>query len=310
VKMKKDSKIYVAGHRGLVGSAVVRKLESDGYFNILKKTREELDLTDQYKVRKFFNEEKPKFVFLAAAKVGGIGANSRFQADFLRENILIQTNIIDSAYRNNCNKLLFLGSSCIYPKFSEQPIKESSLMSGLLEPTNSAYAIAKIAGIEMCQKYNEQYGFNAISLMPTNLYGINDNFDIDSGHVLPALISKFIFAKKNNLDSVKCWGTGSPYREFLFVDDLADAAVWAMNNYNDSAILNVGTGKDITIKELSETIKNLVGFDGSIIWDSSQPDGTPRKLLDVSRINGFGWKYKTELIEGIKKTIEWYNKYN
>jgi GDP-L-fucose synthase len=183
-------------------------------------------------------------------------------------------------------------------------------MSGLLEPTNSAYAIAKIAGIEMCQKYNEQYGFNAISLMPTNLYGINDNFDIDSGHVLPALISKFIFAKKNNLDSVKCWGTGSPYREFLFVDDLADAAVWAMNNYNDSAILNVGTGKDITIKELSETIKNLVGFDGSIIWDSSQPDGTPRKLLDVSRINGFGWKYKTELIEGIKKTIEWYNKYN
>ncbi len=310
MKMKKDSKIYVAGHRGLVGSAVVRKLESDGYFNILKKTREELDLTDQYKVRKFFNEEKPKFVFLAAAKVGGIGANSRFQADFLRENILIQTNIIDSAYRNNCNKLLFLGSSCIYPKFSEQPIKESSLMSGLLEPTNSAYAIAKIAGIEMCQKYNEQYGFNAISLMPTNLYGINDNFDIDSGHVLPALISKFIFAKKNNLDSVKCWGTGSPYREFLFVDDLADAAVWAMNNYNDSAILNVGTGKDITIKELSETIKNLVGFDGSIIWDSSQPDGTPRKLLDVSRINGFGWKYKTELIEGIKKTIEWYNKYN
>jgi GDP-L-fucose synthase len=304
--MNKDSKIYLAGHKGLVGSAILRKLTQEKYLNIIVKTKEELDLTNQKEVSLFFKKEEPEYVFLAAAKVGGIMFNKLNQADFITQNLQIQTNVIDSAYSNNCKKLVFLGSSCIYPKLCPQPIKESYLLSGDLEPSNIGYAIAKIAGLMMCQKYSEQYGFNAISLMPTNLYGINDNFNIETGHVLPSLINKFIAAKENNDPSLICWGDGSAKREFLFVDDLADAILFLMKNYSSSDIINVGTGKDISIKELVEIIKEEVGYRGKIFWDTTKPNGTHRKLLNVDKINNMGWKEKTSLREGIKKTIDWY----
>jgi len=306
--MEKKSKIFVAGHRGLVGSAIVRKLQQEGYNNLILRTREELDLTNFNAVSEFFKKEKPEYVFLAAAKVGGILANSIKKAEFIYENLQIQNNVIHNAYLNNVKKLLFLGSSCIYPKMCPQPIKEEYLLSGYLEPTNDAYAIAKIAGLIMCRSYNEQYGANFISAMPTNLYGYNDNFDLNSSHVLPALIRKFHEAKVENKKEVIVWGTGSPLREFLFVDDLADALLFLMNNYNENIHINVGTGEDISIKDLAFLIKEVVGFNGQITFDTSKPDGTPRKLLDVSRINKLGWKAKTSLKDGIKLTYEWYLK--
>ncbi|HPP04400.1 MAG TPA: GDP-L-fucose synthase [Spirochaetota bacterium] len=306
--MEKKSKIFVAGHRGLVGSAIVRKLQQEGYNNLILRTREELDLTNFNAVSEFFKKEKPEYVFLAAAKVGGILANSTKKAEFIYENLQIQNNVIHNAYLNNVKKLLFLGSSCIYPKMCPQPIKEEYLLSGYLEPTNDAYAIAKIAGLIMCRSYNEQYGANFISAMPTNLYGYNDNFDLNSSHVLPALIRKFHEAKVENKKEVIVWGTGSPLREFLFVDDLADALLFLMNNYNENIHINVGTGEDISIKDLAFLIKEVVGFNGQITFDTSKPDGTPRKLLDVSRINKLGWKAKTSLKDGIKLTYEWYLK--
>ncbi|HOJ64273.1 MAG TPA: GDP-L-fucose synthase [Spirochaetota bacterium] len=306
--MEKKSKIFVAGHRGLVGSAIVRKLQQEGYNNLILRTREELDLTNFNAVSEFFKKEKSEYVFLAAAKVGGILANSTKKAEFIYENLQIQNNVIHNAYLNNVKKLLFLGSSCIYPKMCPQPIKEEYLLSGYLEPTNDAYAIAKIAGLIMCRSYNEQYGANFISAMPTNLYGYNDNFDLNSSHVLPALIRKFHEAKVENKKEVIVWGTGSPLREFLFVDDLADALLFLMNNYNENIHINVGTGEDISIKDLAFLIKEVVGFNGQITFDTSKPDGTPRKLLDVSRINKLGWKAKTSLKDGIKLTYEWYLK--
>ena len=304
--MEKNSKIYVAGHRGLVGSAIVRNLEERGFTNIIGKTHKELDLTRQDEVEKFFETEKPEFVFLAAAKVGGIHANNTIPAEFIYDNLMIETNIINSAYKNKVKKLLFLGSSCIYPKFAEQPIKEEYLLTGELEPTNEAYAIAKITGIELCKFYRRQYGCDFISAMPTNLYGINDNFDLETSHVLPALIRKFHEAKINNEEEVVMWGTGKPLREFMYVDDLADALVHLMLNYSDEIHVNMGTGKDLTIGELAEIVKEVVGFKGKITNDLTKPDGTPRKLLDVSRLESTGWKYKTELKEGIKKVYEWY----
>lgn len=304
--MEKTSKIFVAGHRGLVGSAIVRALESQGYSNIIKRNRDELDLLDQKAVAGFFATEKPEYVFDAAAKVGGILANKEHPAEFIHQNLVIQNNIIHNAYLNGVKKLVFLGSSCIYPKLAAQPIKEEYLLTGPLEPTNDAYAIAKIAGIMMCQSYNRQYGTNFISLMPTNLYGPNDNFDLTSSHVLPAMIRKFHEAKINNSPSVPLWGTGSPMREFLHVDDLADAAVYLMNNYDGSEIVNVGTGEDVTIKELAELIRDTVGYKGELDWDTSKPDGTPRKLLDVSRLHSLGWKHKIPLPEGVKDTYNWY----
>lgn len=306
--MKKESKIYVAGHRGLVGSAIVRKLQSEGYANIITRTRKELDLLDQKAVTEFFANEKPEYVFLAAAKVGGIMANKDYPADFIYKNLQIQNNIIHNSYLNKVTKLVFLGSSCIYPKLAEQPIKEEYLMTGPLEPTNDAYAISKIAGIKMCQSYNKQYGTDYISLMPTNLYGPNDNFDPESSHVLPALIRRFHEAKEINSPSVTVWGSGSPMREFLHVDDLADASVHLMNNYDSTEIVNVGTGEDVTIRELAELIKEIVGYKGELIWDTSKPDGTPRKLLDVSKLHNLGWKHSIELKNGIKDTYEWYLK--
>lgn len=307
--MQTTSKIYVAGHRGLVGSAIVRALEAAGYINIIKKTRGELDLLDQKAVAEFFATEKPEYVFDSAAKVGGILANKEHPADFIYQNLVIQNNIIHNSYLNQVKKLCFLGSSCIYPKLAPQPIKEEYLLSGPLEPSNDAYAIAKIAGIKMCQSYNKQYGTNFISLMPTNLYGPNDNFDLESSHVLPALIRKFHEAKETNSPTVTMWGTGSPMREFLHVDDLADAAVHLMNSYDDSEIVNVGTGEDVTIKELAELIRDTVGYKGELDWDTDKPDGTPRKLLDVSKIHSLGWKYEVSLPEGIKNTYEWYLKH-
>lgn len=304
--MENSSKIFVAGHRGLVGSAIVRALETAGYTNIIKKNRDELDLLDQKAVADFFATEKPEYVFDAAAKVGGIMANKEHPAEFIYQNLVIQNNIIHNAYLNGVKKLVFLGSSCIYPKLAEQPIKEEYLLTGPLEPTNDAYAIAKIAGIMMCQSYNKQYGTNYISLMPTNLYGPNDNFDLTSSHVLPAMIRKFHEAKTSNSPSVPLWGTGSPMREFLHVDDLADAAVYLMNNYEGSDIVNIGTGEDVTIKELAELIRDTVGYKGELDWDTSKPDGTPRKLLDVSRLHGLGWKHKISLPEGVKDTYNWY----
>lgn len=304
--MKNDSKIYVAGHRGLVGSAIVRALEKAGYTNIIKKTRTELDLLDQNAVAEFFAAEKPEYVFDAAAKVGGILANKEHPADFIYQNLVIQNNIIHSAYLSNVKKLVFLGSSCIYPKLAPQPIKEEYLLSGPLEPSNDAYAIAKIAGIMMCQSYHKQYGTNYISLMPTNLYGPNDNFDLESSHVLPALIRKFHEAKETNSPTVTMWGTGSPMREFLHVDDLADAALHLMNTYDGSEIVNVGTGEDVTIKELAELIRDTVGYNGELVWDTTKPDGTPRKLLDVSKLHSLGWKHKITLPEGVKETYNWY----
>ena len=304
--MNKESRIFIAGHRGLVGSAIVRELEKEGYKNLILKTHKELDLTNQQEVKDFFLNEKPEFVFLAAAKVGGIMANKTHPVEFINSNILIQTNVINNAYINNVKRLLFLGSSCIYPRLSMQPIKEEYLLSGELEPTNKAYAVAKIAGIILCQSYNEEYGTKYISLMPTNLYGQNDNFDLESSHVLPALIRKFHEAKINNSPNVKLWGTGMAKREFLHVDDFAQASVFMMNNYEDSAIINIGTGIDITIKDLAEKIKKIVNYDGDIVWDSTKPDGTPRKLLDVSRAHRFGWTHRIKLEDGIEQTYKWF----
>ena len=300
------SRIYVAGHRGLVGSAIVRRLTEHGYKNIIVRTHKELDLTNQDQVTEFFGIEKPEYVFLAAAKVGGIMANNTYPADFIFSNLEIQNNVIHTSYTHNIKKVCFLGSSCIYPKFAQQPIKEEYLLDGKLEPTNEAYAIAKIAGIKMAQSYNRQYGTNYISVMPTNLYGPNDNFDLQNSHVVPALIRKFIEAEKNNVSAVTLWGSGTPKREFLYVDDMADACIFLMKKYNDSDIINVGTGEDVTIVELAEIIKEEVGFQGTLQFDTSKPDGTPRKLLDVTKINSLGWKASVPLRTGIQRTIEWY----
>jgi len=306
--MKKTSKIYIAGHRGLVGSAIIRNLEKNGYTNLITKTHSELDLLDSVAVSNFFKKEKPEFTFLAAAKVGGIHANDTYPADFIYQNLQIQNNIIHNAYLNNAKKLLFLGSSCIYPRECPQPIKEEYLLTGPLEPTNEAYAVAKIAGIKMCQSYNKQYSTKFISVMPTNLYGINDNFDLENSHVLPALLRKFHEAKLNNEPEVVMWGTGKPMREFLYVDDMADACIYLMNNYSDSEIVNIGTGEDVTIQELAQTISKVVGYDGEIVNDTSKPDGTPRKLLDVSKLHSLGWQHKISLKNGIKKTYDWFLK--
>lgn len=304
--MKKTDKIYVAGHKGLVGSAISEKLTEAGYENIVTRSSSELDLRDMSETKSFFESERPDYVFLAAAKVGGILANDTYSADFIRDNILIQTNVIDNAYRHGAKKLLFLGSSCIYPKYAEQPIKEEYLLTGELEPTNDAYAVAKIAGIKMCQSYRKQYGFNAISLMPTNLYGPRDNFDLNSSHVLPALIRKFHEAKESNAPSVTVWGSGKPRREFLHVEDLADACLFLMDNYDSCEIINVGTGEDVSIGELAETIRDVTGFSGSIEYDTSKPDGTPRKLMDVSRLFSLGWRPRIGLHNGIESTYQWY----
>ena len=298
--MEKESKIYVAGHRGMVGSAIVRKLTSLGYTNLLTRTSAELDLRNQQQVADFFDVEKPEFVFLAAAKVGGIVANSTYRADFLYENLAIQNNIIHGSYLNKVKKLMFLGSSCIYPKLAPQPLKESYLLSGYLEPTNEPYAIAKIAGIKMCEAYRAQYGCNFISVMPTNLYGTNDNYDLVNSHVLPAMIRKFHEAKEKGASEMTLWGTGSPKREFLHADDLAEACLFLMENYNESELVNIGTGEDVTIKNLAALVKQIVGFKGEIIWDTSKPDGTPRKLMDVSKLHGLGWHHKIALEDGIK----------
>ena len=302
--MKKDSKIFVAGHRGMVGSALVRKLQSEGYTNIITKSRKELDLTNQFQVNHFFHFERPEYVFLAAAKVGGIKANNDFKADFIYQNLMIQTNVINASYQNGVKKLLFLGSSCIYPKMAPQPLKEEYLLSGKLESSNDAYAIAKISGIKMCQSFNVQYGTNFISVMPTNLYGQGDNYHLENSHVMPALIRKFHEAKNAGNPEVEIWGSGKPMREFLYVDDLAEACLFLMLNYNDSEIVNIGTGEDISIKDLSQLIKEVVGFSGTIIYDSSKPDGTPRKLLDVSKIHELGWSHKTDLKRGIELTYK------
>ena len=306
--MNLDSRIFVAGHNGMVGSAIVRKLEQLGYTNIITMQRSKLNLLDQSEVDSFFRKIGPEYVFLAAAKVGGIKANQDMKADFIYENIMIQTNIIKSSYSYDVKKLIFLGSSCIYPKFCEQPIKEEYFMTGELESTNDAYAIAKIAGIKMCQSYNEQYGTNFISVMPTNLYGPNDNYDLNNSHVLPAMIRKFHEAKVEGKDSVEIWGTGTPKREFLYVDDLADACIFLMNNYSGSEIVNIGTGQDVTIAELAVGISKVIGYDGGIHFNTNMPDGTPRKLLDVSKLEKIGWKYSTSLKEGIEKTYKDYVK--
>lgn len=298
--MEKAAKIYIAGHRGMVGSAIHRKLDKEGYHNLLLRTSSELDLRSQKAVADFFATEKPDYVFLAAAKVGGIVANSTYRADFLYENLAIQNNVIHHSYLNDVKKLMFLGSSCIYPKFAPQPLKEEYLLTGLLEPTNEPYAIAKIAGIKMCEAYRAQYGCNFISAMPTNLYGFNDNYHPQNSHVLPALIRKFYEAKVNNLAEVIILGTGSPLREFLFSDDLADACFYLMQNYNEAEFINIGTGKDITIKDLALLIKSVSEYEGNLVFDTTKPDGTPRKLMDVSKLHAKGWKHKIELEEGIK----------
>lgn len=302
--MDKNSLIYVAGHRGMVGSAIVRKLEAEGFRNIITRTSKELDLTNQAAVQEFFKSEKPEFVFLAAAKVGGIHANNVYRGQFLYENLMIQNNIIHSSYKFGVNKLLFLGSSCIYPKMAPQPLKEEYLLTGTLEHTNEPYAIAKIAGIKMCEAYRSQYGCNYISAMPTNLYGPNDNYDLNNSHVLPALLRKFHTAKIQGSPSVSVWGSGTPQREFLHVDDLADACLFLIQNYNEEQFLNVGVGEDISIKELAYLIKELTGYSGNIQFDSSKPDGTPRKLMDVSKINKLGWRHKISLRDGIKAVYE------
>ena len=304
--MELDSRIYVAGHRGLVGSAIHRRLEKEGYANITRRTRRELDLERQAQVESFFQKQRPEYVFLAAAKVGGIWANNNLPAEFIYNNIVVQTNIIHSAYRTGVKKLLFLGSSCIYPKHCPQPMEERYLLSGPLEPTNEPYAVAKIAGIKTCQSYNRQYGTNYISIMPTNLYGPNDNFDLETSHVVPALIRKFHEAKTRSNPSVTIWGTGSPKREFLHVDDLADACVFLMNHYDESDIINAGCGEDISIAELALLVKDIVGYTGNIEYDTEKPDGTPLKLLDVGKLKGLGWKPKISLKEGIRRTYEWF----
>lgn len=298
--MEKESKIYVAGHRGMVGSAIVRALKKQGYNNIIVRTHKELDLCRQEDVEKFFVEEKPEYVFLAAAKVGGIMANSKALADFMYDNMILEMNVIHSAWKNGCKKLQFLGSSCIYPRMAPQPITEDCLLTGALEKTNEAYALAKISGLKYCEFLNKQYGTDYISVMPTNLYGPNDNYHPEHSHVLPAFIRRFHEAKENNLPEVVCWGDGSPLREFLYVDDLADLCVFLMNNYSGNETVNAGTGKEITIKKLAELVAKVVGYTGSIIWDDTKPNGTPRKLLDISKSKALGWKYKVELEDGIK----------
>jgi len=299
-QLEKNAKIYVAGHRGMVGSAIYRKLAGEGYTNILTRSSSELDLRDQQQVAAFFAAEKPDYVFLAAAKVGGIVANNTYRADFLYENLCIQNNVIHQSYLNGVKKLMFLGSSCIYPKLAPQPLKEDYLLTGPLEETNEPYAIAKIAGIKMADAYRDQYGCNFISVMPTNLYGYNDNYHPQNSHVLPALIRKFHEAKVNGAEEVVVWGSGTPMREFLFADDLADACYYLMQNYNEPGLVNIGTGKDLTIKDLALLIKDVVGFEGSLRFDTGKPDGTPRKLMDVSKLSSFGWSYKTELREGLE----------
>jgi GDP-L-fucose synthase len=297
--MEKQDKIYIAGHRGMVGSAIVRKLQAEGYTNIVTRTSSELDLKEQQAVRDFFAAEKPAYVVLAAAKVGGIHANNVYRAQFLYENLMIQNNVIHASHEHDVQKLLFLGSSCIYPKMAPQPLKEESLLTGPLEPTNEPYAIAKIAGMKMAESYRRQYGRNYISAMPTNLYGPNDNYDLNNSHVLPALIRKFHTAKVTGARQVEVWGTGSPRREFLHVDDLADACFFLMQHYNEELFVNIGTGEDLTIKELAELIKDVVGYTGELVWNTDKPDGTPRKLMDVSRLHDMGWKHKIGLREGI-----------
>jgi len=306
--MNKSSRIYVAGHRGLVGSAICRRLEAEGFTHLLIRRSDELNLTRQTEVEAFFQREKPDYVFLSAAKVGGILANNTYPADFIYKNIMIQSNIIHASYANGVRKLLFLGSSCIYPKFAPQPMKEEYLLTGELEPTNEPYAVAKIAGIKMCQAYNAQYETNFISVMPTNLYGPGDNFDLETSHVLPALIRKFHEAKTGHSPSVTIWGTGTPKREFLYIDDLADACIFLMENYDRSEIVNIGVGEDMPISELALLIKEITGYQGEIVYDRSKPDGTPRKLLDVSRLHSLGWKAKISLEEGIVRTYDWYVK--
>jgi GDP-L-fucose synthase len=304
--MHADSRIFVAGHRGLVGGAIVRRLKAEGFDNLLLEGRDTLDLRERDAVEAFFAERKPQVVFLAAAKVGGIHANNAYPAEFLLENLQIQNNVIDAAYRHGAEKLVFLGSSCIYPKLAPQPIREDYLLTGALEPTNEWYAIAKIAGIKLCQAYRRQYGFNAISLMPTNLYGPGDNFDLQNSHVLPALIRKFHEAKLRGDREVVMWGTGTPRREFLHVDDLADAVVHLAKTYGGEDMVNIGVGEDIAIRELAELVKDITGYEGAIVNDTSKPDGTPRKLLDVSRLEGLGWKAKIPLREGIEQTYRWF----
>jgi len=302
--VEKNSKIYIAGHRGMVGSAIHRKLQKEGYNNIITRSSSELDLRVQNDVEEFFEQEKPEYVFLAAAKVGGIVANNTYRADFLYENLQIQNNIIHSSYLNGVKKLMFLGSSCIYPKLAPQPLKEDYLLTGTLEPTNEPYAIAKIAGIKMCDAYRSQYGCNYISVMPTNLYGYNDNYHPQNSHVLPALIRRFHEAKISNTPEVTIWGTGTPKREFLFADDLAEACYYLMQNYNEEGLVNIGTGEDISIKDLALLIKDIIGYEGEINFDTSKPDGTPRKLMDVSKLHSKGWHYKIELRDGIKLAYE------
>ncbi|MDE5858102.1 MAG: GDP-L-fucose synthase [Muribaculaceae bacterium] len=298
--MEKSSKIYVAGHRGMVGSAIVRQLDKLGYHNVVTRSHAELDLTDQVAVAKFFEQEKPEYVFLAAAKVGGIVANDTAPADFMYQNMMLEMNVIHSAWKNECKKLLFLGSSCIYPRMAPQPMPESCLLTSSLEKTNEAYALAKISGLKYCEYLNRQYGTDFISVMPTNLYGPNDNYHPTHSHVVPALIRRFHEARENNLDSVVCWGDGSPLREFLYVDDLADLCVFLMNNYSGNETVNAGTGKEVSIRELTRLVALTVGYTGKILWDTSKPNGTPRKLLDVSKSRTLGWQYKTELEDGLK----------
>jgi len=302
--LEKSAKIYIAGHRGMVGSAIHRKLTAEGFNNFVFRTSSELDLRNQASVKDFFETERPEYVFLAAAKVGGIMANNIYRAEFLFDNLQIQNNIIDSAYRVNVKKLLFLGSSCIYPKLAPQPLHEDSLLTGTLEPTNEPYAIAKIAGIKMCEAYRSQYGCDFISVMPTNLYGPNDNYDLNKSHVLPAMIRKFHEAKEENKPVVELWGTGSPLREFLHADDLADACYFLMQNYSEPGFLNVGVGSDVTIRELAELIQKTVGYEGEVHWNTEKPDGTPRKLMDVSKLHALGWKHRTDLNEGIRITYQ------
>nr|WP_330369174.1 GDP-L-fucose synthase [Butyrivibrio sp. AC2005] len=302
--MDKNAKIYVAGHRGMVGSAIVRELKRQGYENLVLRTHKELDLTRQEQVEEFFRTEKPEYVFLAAAKVGGIMGNATAKADFMYENMILEMNVIHSAWQNGCKKLEFLGSSCIYPRLAPQPMPENCLLTSSLEETNEAYALAKISGLKYCEYLNGQYGTDYISVMPTNLYGPNDNYHPEHSHVLPALIRRFHEAKESGADSVTCWGDGSPLREFLYVDDLANLCVFLMNNYSGNETVNAGTGKELSIKELTELVAKVIGFDGKILWDPSKPNGTPRKLLDVSKAKALGWTYKTELEEGIKLSYE------
>jgi len=301
--MQRESKIFIAGHRGMVGSAIVRKLQSQGFQNIIVKTSSELDLRNQAAVDAFFSEERPAYVFLSAAKVGGIVANNIYRGEFIYENLMIQSNVVHAAWKNGVKKLLFLGSSCIYPKLCPQPIKEEYLLSGYLEQTNEPYAIAKIAGLKLCESYRKQYGVDMIAAMPTNLYGPNDNYDLNNSHVLPALIRKFHEAKVKNSETVEIWGTGSPMREFLHVDDLADACLFLMNNYSGDQHVNVGTGEDVTIKQLAELVMELVGYTGQLVFNTDKPDGTPRKLLDVSKLHQLGWKHKIDLRDGIQSII-------